>query len=49
MVASNCGKAAFQKKLYTAMIIASEYNVPEVCVLFGSVLLRGLHSWKNVL
>ncbi len=32
--------------LITAMIVAGEYEVPEVCVLFGSVLLRGCRSTK---
>ena len=35
-----------RENLITAMIIASEYNVPEVCVLFGSVLLRGCRATK---
>ena len=35
-----------RENLITAMIIASEYRVPEVCVLFGSVLLRGCRATK---
>ncbi len=35
-----------RENLITAMIIASEYHVPEVSVLFGSVLLRGCRATK---
>lgn len=35
-----------RENLITAMIVASEYKVPEVCVLFGSVLLRGCRTTK---
>jgi L-asparaginase len=35
-----------RENLITAMIVASEYDIPEVCVLFGSVLLRGCRSTK---
>lgn len=35
-----------RENLITAMIIASEYHIPEVCVLFGSVLLRGCRATK---
>jgi L-asparaginase len=35
-----------RENLITAMIIATEYRVPEVCVLFGSVLLRGCRATK---
>lgn len=35
-----------RENLITAMIVASEYDVPEVCVLFGSVLLRGCRTTK---
>ena len=35
-----------RENLITAMIFASEYVVPEVCVLFGSVLLRGCRATK---
>ncbi len=33
--------------LITAMIVAGEYEVPEVCVLFGNVLLRGCRTTKT--
>ena len=32
--------------LITALIVAGEYRVPEVCVLFGNVLLRGCRTTK---
>lgn len=35
-----------RENLITAMVIASEYHVPEVCVVFGSVLLRGCRATK---
>ncbi len=35
-----------RENLITAMIVAGEYDVPEVCVLFGSVLLRGCRTTK---
>ncbi len=35
-----------RENLITGMILASEYLVPEVCVLFGSVLLRGCRTTK---
>lgn len=36
-----------RENLITAMIIASEYRVPEVSVLFGDVLLRGCRTTKT--
>jgi L-asparaginase len=35
-----------RENLITAMIVAGEYDIPEVCVLFGSLLLRGCRSTK---
>ena len=35
-----------RENLITAITIATEYNVPEVCVLFGCVLLRGCRATK---
>ena len=36
-----------RENLVTAMIIASEHHVPEVCVLFGNALLRGCRTTKT--
>lgn len=36
-----------RENLITAMIIASEYRVPEVSVLFGNALLRGCRTTKT--
>jgi len=35
-----------RENLITAMIIATEHHIPEVCVLFGSYLLRGCRATK---
>ncbi len=35
-----------RENLITAMIVAGEFDVPEVCVLFGSLLLRGCRATK---
>ncbi|MGI9516678.1 MAG: asparaginase [Pirellulaceae bacterium] len=35
-----------RENLITGMILASAHSVPEVCVLFGSVLLRGCRATK---
>ena len=36
-----------RENLVTALIVAGEHFVPEVCVLFGSVLLRGCRTTKT--
>ncbi len=35
-----------RENLITALIIATEYSIPEVSILFGSVLLRGCRTTK---
>ena len=36
-----------RENLKTAMLLAGNYNIPEVCLLFGDQLLRGCRSTKS--